>query len=172
MRADEHDFGQASSLDAEAIGPPGQRRFRLTVMHDDDAASLWLEKEQLGALGTAMEQQLVRTDRRRMGVEPPIDEGALPFPLNPGLDVRVAQIALGYDESRSLFRLQASVVDSADNRSASFICSATHQQARRLIGVISRLMSSGRPSCPLCGAIIEGEHTCPRSNGHVDVALP
>jgi uncharacterized repeat protein (TIGR03847 family) len=172
MRADEHDFGQVSSLDAEAIGPPGQRRFRLTVIHDDDAASLWLEKEQLAALGTAIEQQLVRTDRQRRRVEPPSDEGALPFPLNPGLDMRVGQIALGYDESRSLFRLQASVVNSADNQRATFTCAATHQQARMLIGVITRLMSTGRPTCPLCGAVIEGEHACPRTNGHVDVAIP
>jgi uncharacterized repeat protein (TIGR03847 family) len=171
MRAEEHDFGQASSIDAEAIGPPGQRRFRITVMQEDGAASLWLEKEQLAALGTAMEQQLVRTDRQRRRIEPTDDEGVAPFPLNPTLDLRVSQIALGYDESKSLFHLQAAVVDSADDHRTTFTCSATHGQARRLIGVISRLMSAGRPSCPLCGAIIEGEHICPRSNGHAEVAI-
>jgi uncharacterized repeat protein (TIGR03847 family) len=171
MRPEEHDFGRASSVDAEAIGPPGQRRFRLTVMHEDDSASLWLEKEQLASLGTAMEQQLVRTDRLRRRVEPEQDEGVLRFPLNPGLDMRVGQIALGYDESKALFQIQAAVVDSANDQQATFTCAATHQQARRLISVISRLMSAGRPTCPLCGAVIEGGHTCPRANGHVDVAI-
>ncbi|HTE85106.1 MAG TPA: DUF3090 family protein, partial [Dehalococcoidia bacterium] len=84
MRPEQHDFGQISSVDAEAIGPPGQRRFRLAVLRDEQAAALWLEKEQLAALGTAIEQQLVRSDRQRQRIEAPMDEAAPPFPLNPG----------------------------------------------------------------------------------------
>lgn len=171
MRPEQRDFGQVSSVDAEAIGPPGQRRFRMTVLSDGgESAALWLEKEQLAALGTALEQQLVRTDRQRARTEAPLDDSAPPFPLNPSFDARIGQIALAYDESKSLFRIQAVVVDSSNER-ASFSCAATHQQARRLIRVISRLISAGRPTCPLCGAVIEGEHHCPRSNGHAEVAI-
>jgi len=160
-----------SSLDAEAIGPPGQRRFRLAVLRDEDSAALWLEKEQLAALGTAIEQQLVRSDRQRRRPEPPHDDAPPPFPLNAALDVRVGQIALGYDEAASLFLIQAAVVDAANDQRATFSCAATHQQARRLTRVISRLMTAGRPTCPLCGAVIDGEHRCPRSNGHAEVAI-
>ena len=172
MRPEQHDFGQISSVDAEAIGPPGQRRFRLAVLRDEQAAALWLEKEQLAALGTAIEQQLVRSDRQRQRIEAPMDEAAPPFPLNPGLDMRVGQIALGYDEAKSLFLIQAAVVDSGSEQRANFSCAATHQQARRLTRVISRLITAGRPTCPLCGAVIEGEHRCPRSNGHAEVLIP
>jgi uncharacterized repeat protein (TIGR03847 family) len=165
------DFGEATSIDAEAIGPPGQRRFRLTVLSEERSASLWLEKEQLAALSTAIEQQLVRSDRRRRLTEPPPDDAPPPFPLNADVDLRVGQLALGYDEARSLFVVQAAAVDSESRERADFSCTANHRQARGLIQTISKLMASGRPTCPLCGAVIEGEHHCPRSNGHAEVAI-
>ncbi len=171
MRAQQHDYGRVDSIDAEAIGPPGQRRFRLTAVAGDQSASLWLEKEQLAALGTAIEQQLVRSDRQQRRVEPPGDDEPPVFPLNPTLDARVAQLSLGYDEGRSLFLLQAAIVDPEQRWQAVFSCTADLRQSRRLTRVIARLMSAGRPTCPLCGAVIEGEHHCPRSNGHTDVAI-
>ncbi len=171
MRAEQYDYGRVDSIDAEAIGPPGQRRFRLTAIAGDQSASLWLEKEQLAALGTAIEQQLVRSDRQRRRIEPPAEDAPLPFPLNPTLDVHVAQLSLGFDESRSMFIVQAAVVDPEQRRQAEFSCTADLSQSRRLTRVIARLMTAGRPTCPLCGAVIEGEHHCPRSNGHTDVAI-
>jgi uncharacterized repeat protein (TIGR03847 family) len=168
---EQYDFGQAVSVDAEAIGPPGQRRFRITVLGDDRSAALWLEKEQLAGLATAIEQQLVRSDRRRRRAEPAPDDAPPPFPLNAEVDLHVGQLALGYDESRSMFIIQSAAVDSASQERADFSCMMSHPQARRLVAVIGKLMSSGRPTCPLCGAVIEGEHHCPRSNGHAEVAI-
>lgn len=170
MRSEQYDFGQVYSVDAEAIGPPGQRRFRLTALTDAQSAALWLEKEQLAALGTAIEQQLVRSDRQQRRIEPPDDQEAAVLPLNPSLDVQVAQLALGYDEARSQFIIQAAIVDTERRAQANFSCLMDHRQARRLTRSIARLMSAGRPTCPLCGAVIEGEHHCPRSNGHAQAA--
>ena len=171
VRGGQYDFGEVSSLDAEAIGPPGQRRFRLSILKGRQSASLWLEKEQLHALGTAVEQQLVRSDRQRRRAELPADDAAPPFPLKPDADLRVAQLALGYDEARSLFLIQAATIDVDSQTQAGFTCAADHRQARRLTRVINQLMAAGRPACPLCGAPIEGVHRCPRSNGHAEIAL-
>ena len=52
------DFGRAELLEPEAIGEPGQRRFRLRVQSGDKAASLWMEKEQLAALSFGIRQIL------------------------------------------------------------------------------------------------------------------
>jgi uncharacterized repeat protein (TIGR03847 family) len=171
VRAEQYDYGRVDSIDAEAIGPPGQRRFRLTAVAGDQSASLWLEKEQLAALGTAIEQQLVRSNRQQRRIEPSPEDEPLPFPLNPTLDARVAQLSLGFDEGRSLFLIQAAVVDPEQRRQAAFSCMADLAQSRRLTRVIARLMAAGRPTCPLCGAVIEGVHHCPRSNGHTDIAI-
>jgi uncharacterized repeat protein (TIGR03847 family) len=170
--AEEFEFGRVDQLDAEAIGPPGQRRFRLTVLAEDKSASLWMEKEQVAALGTAMEQQLVRSNRPRSRTARQHDEEPpLPLPLNPSVDFRVGQLALGYDEEHGLFILQAHGREGDDQGQITLNCTADHDQARRLIRKIATLMSSGRPVCPLCGATIEGEHHCPRSNGHAEVVL-
>ena len=46
-------------MQAQAIGEPGHRTFRLMVESSDGrAAALWVEKEQLQALGLAVEQLL------------------------------------------------------------------------------------------------------------------
>jgi uncharacterized repeat protein (TIGR03847 family) len=166
----EHDFGRVDSLDAEAIGPPGQRRFRLTALEGARSASLWIEKEQLASLGTAVEQQLVRSARARRRTASS-DEPAIPFPLTATVDFRVAQIALGYDEGRGEFLVQAFGGDPQSSEQITFACRIDHEQARRLIAKIGQLMNSGRPVCPLCGAPIEGSHVCPRSNGHAEIAL-
>ncbi len=45
-----HDFGRAELVDAEAIGEPGHRRFRLFARSSYGTASLWLERQQMEAL--------------------------------------------------------------------------------------------------------------------------
>lgn len=53
-----HEYQELTVLEAEAIGEPGQRRFRLIAGVGLDLVSLWMEKEQLQALGLAIEQLL------------------------------------------------------------------------------------------------------------------
>ncbi len=45
------DFEHVDAVDAEAIGPPGERTFRLRARVGDSYAALWMEKEQLAAVG-------------------------------------------------------------------------------------------------------------------------
>ncbi|MEZ4571092.1 MAG: DUF3090 family protein [Thermomicrobiales bacterium] len=65
------DFEQVTRVEAESIGPPGQRRFRLTIENDDECVYLWLEKQHLQALGHAFEQIL--THLQVVQVEIPFD---------------------------------------------------------------------------------------------------
>src|SRR5687768_14874345 len=55
-----HDFDNLTRAEAEAIGVPGQRRFRMVFGDELDAIVLWLEKQQLQALGMAFEQMLAQ----------------------------------------------------------------------------------------------------------------
>ena len=73
------DFGSVSGLEAEAIGEPGRRTFRLRVRSGQQTASLWLEKEQLQALAVALMQVLVRAGKAERLPAP----GASPSPLSP-----------------------------------------------------------------------------------------
>ena len=42
-----HDLGMTLKLSADAVGEPGQRRFRLLVEAQRGSACLWMEKDQL-----------------------------------------------------------------------------------------------------------------------------
>ena len=55
-----HDYDRLAILEAEAIGEPGNRRFRLIAGVPGDAVTLWMEKEQLNALGLALGELLLQ----------------------------------------------------------------------------------------------------------------
>ena len=92
-------FGPATRLQTQAIGEPGHRTFRIMVESDDGrAAALWVEKEQLQALGLAVEQLLAEF-QGGAAAKPPRQPPAETFPPNPTVDFKVGRLALGQDES-------------------------------------------------------------------------
>ena len=90
------DLGRADIVGAEAIGPPGQRRFRLFAFVRDVAIAIWMEKEQLNSLSFALDRILAQlTDGRILRVEaqaepPPSPEGAPgDFPDKPNFEIQL-----------------------------------------------------------------------------------
>ncbi|HET7037286.1 MAG TPA: DUF3090 family protein, partial [Thermomicrobiaceae bacterium] len=84
MSFQHHEYDLLTVLDAEAIGEPGHRRFRLVVGVPGDIISLWMEKEQLSALGVAIEQLLEQLREARLihgevESEPALATGAVPL---------------------------------------------------------------------------------------------
>ena len=80
-------FGPLNSLEAEAIGEPGQRRFRLRLIaHDEMSASLWLEKEQVDSLATAVRRVLAQNRWPGEGGRPDPLPLAV-FPLAPDIEL-------------------------------------------------------------------------------------
>lgn len=160
-----HDLGPVDEIDAEAIGEPGRRTFRILAERGDTIASLWLEKEQLQALGMIMEQQLARLGRRR-GKEPlPILSLASRFTGRAAIDFKVGRMAVGYDERRGVFVVTAHEIEDPMSTEPAFTCTATAPQVAALAEKIARVVAAGRPRCPLCGAPVEGPHVCPLANG-------
>jgi uncharacterized repeat protein (TIGR03847 family) len=166
MEAPEHDYGRALSVDAEAVGQPGQRRFRLLVRSTNQTGSIWMEKEQLAGIGTWLEEVLERLDKERPTGEPDVEP--LPFPEAFDLDMRAAQIGLGYVEEEDIFAIQAFDADSIGTRQApTFRCLLSRGQSRVLSRKIAEVIAGGRPVCPLCERPIDPTgHVCPRANGH------
>ena len=172
-------FGPATRLQAQAIGEPGHRTFRLLVESDDGrAAALWVEKEQLQALGLAIEQLLAEFQGQQAGRpsrQPPIDT----FPPNPTVDFKVGRLALGQDESELetgpryvvlVYDIEGSGAEEDEpSQPATFACRATRDQLRALSRNIAEVVAAGRPRCPLCGEPMESRdkpHGCVRANGH------
>ena len=167
MDAAEHDFGRALAVDAEAIGRPGQRRFRLLVRGEGGtAAAIWMEKQQLDAIGTWFQEMVERLDREQPTDEPDEDPGPFIEPF--ALDFQASQIGLGYAEEANLFALQAFDSErAAESGPPTFRCFLSRGQGRVLSRKIAEVVAAGRPICPLCEMPIDPEgHVCPRANGH------
>jgi uncharacterized repeat protein (TIGR03847 family) len=162
-----NDYGRAYSIDAEALGKPGERRFRLVVISGGQNACVWMEKQQLGSIGEWLKEMCDRLDEENPKDVPDVEPA--PVPLNFELDIRARQLALGYQEEDDLFVIQAFDLEhdeSADPR-PTFRCELIRGQARVLSRKIESVVSAGRPICPLCESPMDpGGHVCPRSNGH------
>lgn len=169
MENAEHDFGEAQSIDAEAIGEPGERRFRLLVQAASRAASIWMEKQQLAGIAVWLDEVIERLDRE----QPDNGPGAEPPTIGAIFDVEfnATQIGLGYSEEDGLFAIHAFDQRMAGGAPA-FRCLLTRGQSRQLSRKISEVVAGGRPICPLCDMPIDPEgHVCPKSNGHHKVVV-
>lgn len=165
------DFGLVDAVDAEAIGLPGQRTFRLRAVAGDNRAALWMEKEQLGALGRAISRLLAeRLPRGGEEAPPPADLGG--FGDHPDVDFRVARLGLDFrNEGERVLILADDEEALARGNTPAFRMEVGRGHARALVAQISDIVAAGRPRCPLCGQPQEGDgrHFCPGSNGHSEV---
>ena len=172
VAGEQTEFGVVGRIEADAVGPPGRRAFRLLVAREQSSAWLWVEREQLQALAMLIEQLLTglpALDLRgipREGREPPSARKSSRT-LPPDVEFKVGQLALGYDETEKLYLLIAHDVETDPEGPARFSCQATRQQLRALGESIAPLLAAGRPRCPACEAPLGGgKHVCPRANGH------
>ncbi len=170
------DFGLVDAVDADAVGPPGERRFRLVARSADRHATLWMEKEQLTALGRGFSQLLAERSRHRGAPDAEVP----PFGAHPetaDVEVQVARLGLDFVSE------QEHVVLLADDREAlergespRLRLEIARDQALAVIRRIQEVVAAGRPRCPLCGQPLPGadsEHFCPRTNGHSEeLTLP
>jgi uncharacterized repeat protein (TIGR03847 family) len=145
---------------------------------DGRAAALWVEKEQLQALGLAVEQILAEFQGKVSG-KPPRQPPPESFPPNPTVDFKVGRLALGQDESELesgpryvllVYDLEGSASEEEEpTQPATFACRATREQLRALSRNIADVVAAGRPRCPLCGEPMDPNqksHGCVRGNGH------
>ncbi len=168
-----HDFGLVSRLEAQAFGVPGQRTFRLFAANTSQAAALWMEKEQLASLGRAIEGQLARLRALRSLREVNAPDAATAYTGDPAVDFRIGQLALGYDDREGTFLLLAYSAEDEEQDQPTFSCQATAGQFRELAEAIARVVSAGRPLCPLCHLPIDpAGHICARSNGRLKQPIP
>jgi uncharacterized repeat protein (TIGR03847 family) len=171
-----HDFAAVDAIDAESIGTPGKRTFRVRILRKEASASLWVEKQQLAALGEAIPRLLEQLDTPDQHANAAIDPISY-FPDNPTVEFKVGRLALGYAAQEDRLVLIAHALESEaeeeeedDDDEASppnFTCRFTREQARLLSNSCADAVAGGRPTCPICHRPIDPDgHLCPRANGH------
>jgi uncharacterized repeat protein (TIGR03847 family) len=178
------DLGPVGIVGAEAIGQPGQRRFRIFALVRDISVAIWMEKEQLKNLSLALDRVLAQlSEGQILRVEAQANPLPLPerapanFPAKPDFEFQAGQMGISYDERRDLLVLisvpleillepgQEPQLILREDDALSF--RFTMQQAQHLSSMITVLVSSGRPVCPLCHTPLDGgPHACVKQNGH------
>jgi uncharacterized repeat protein (TIGR03847 family) len=164
------------------IGEPGQRTFFLQARDGGRVVSVALEKVQVAVLADRLGQLLLELERRGIAPEletgPAEDTSPLDEPLNEAF--RAGALTLGWDgeAERVLVEARAESEDGEpidpdededeDEDGPDLLrVRMTATAARGFVERAVRVISSGRPPCPLCGQPLDPTgHLCPRRNGH------
>lgn len=156
------DLQHLSSLHTEALGMPGQRRFRLLLDSRVGSAVLWVERQHLESLALAIAQILAQT---RGEPDEPGDAGHAVGSLR--VEFTLGRLELGHDQAGHRYLLGAEALASPDEPAQTVQAWTTRSQIEALAEEIGTVLAAGRPRCRLCGAPINGgSHPCPRANGH------
>lgn len=155
----------AERIQVEAIGEPGSRRFRLLSIVNGQTYAVWMEKQQVQALGLALEQML-----ERLPAAGPVladNPGLTEFDRETRKQFRVGRMELGYDDTEDRIVVVAHDLNSQDDADAAFACRMTREQAQDLSAEAAAVVAAGRPRCTMCGEPMDPEgHVCPQQNGH------
>ncbi|GAA1291650.1 DUF3090 domain-containing protein [Pseudonocardia aurantiaca] len=175
-----HVFRQPERFVAGTVGEPGDRSFYLQAIEDARTVSVLLEKQQVSVLAdriSALLQEVVR----RFGSELPdesdgTDLDPLAVPLEE--EFRVGTMGLGWDaDTKSIVvellavteeEVDESVVlDDTEEGPDALRVFLSPMQARAFADRAERVVSAGRPPCPLCAEPLDTEgHVCVRLNGY------
>jgi uncharacterized repeat protein (TIGR03847 family) len=175
---------------AGTVGRPGDRTFFLQARDGPRVVSIVLEKVQVAVLADRLGELLSELERR--GVEAAVaaqtraaasetdgeDTGPLDEPLNEAF--RAGSLTLGWDGDAERVLVEARAQseegeeidpdedDDEDEDGPDLLrVRMTADAARSFVSRAARIVSAGRPPCPLCGAPLDPQgHICPRRNGH------
>jgi len=173
---------------AGTVGEPGDRTFFLQARDGGRVVSIVLEKVQVAVLAERLGQLLEELDRRGVpgahdAVEAEIGERDLDLgPLDEPLveAFRAGTLTLGWDGGSDRILVEARAQDEdgesidpdedddEDEDGPDLLrVRITLDAARAFIDRATRIVSSGRLPCPLCGNPLDPRgHICPRRNGH------
>ncbi len=161
-----NDLGLVDAVKADALGEPGQRRFRLLLEGPGGSACLWLEKGQLFQLSLAIRQMLARAEQYepKEGEQP----GQGPSPSVPAAhEFEVGNLSLGHEPISDLFIIEAFDRDDDEDEEPQLGFWASRSQMEELADEAQAVCAAGRPLCPLCSGPIDATgHLCVRTDGH------
>ena len=161
--------GPLIHIAGDAQGQPGQRRFRLMAMNEaGQSAFLWLEKEQLSALGDAIENVLNAESYEHQRPLTLAPEDVPVYPLNATWDFRLGQLSMGVDrENHQVVLIASDGAEPDEDGVTTLNMSFDYALAFVLRRQIVEVVAAGRPPCPLCsGPMDPSGHVCVRTNGH------
>jgi len=172
MSYSKFEFTQISRFEAEALGKPGKRTFRIITESNNSVASIWIEKEHLLELSLSVKQLLDSTLEGEDAAASAMAPNQFEAPDNTKLDFKISRLALKHEESSGMFLIEFNDADSIDDAddTPDLRLWVNRYQVDSFADQAMKICASGRPLCNLCGAPVdppeEGGHRCPRRNGN------
>ena len=176
-----HLFDRPSRFVAGTVGQPGDRTFYLQASDGSSrTVSVALEKSQVQVLADRMAELLDEVSGRADAAIPPDADVDDLDPLTPPVDeeFRVAAMGLAWDGAAQAVVVEAvaageepieedAILSDSDEGPDALRVTITPMAARAFIARARRVISAGRPSCPLCSLPLDATgHVCPRQNGY------
>jgi uncharacterized repeat protein (TIGR03847 family) len=170
---------------AGTVGQPGDRTFFLQAREGARVVSVILEKVQVAVLADRLGELLSELERRGVpaaaeAIRTAVADDTEPLdePINEAF--RAGSLTLGWDGDADRVLVEARAQsedgeeidpdeddDEDDDGPDLLRVRMTADAARSFVARAARIVASGRPPCPLCGAPLDPQgHICPRRNGH------
>ena len=170
MSADELlDLGLAESIVPEAIGRPGERKFKITVISHRGSATIWMEKEQLFQVAAALKQFLSSRSAISNATNYVSRSGD---PLSViSEEFRAGDMSLSHDARSDVFTVAVTDIESEhegddEEDAVAMQFSFTRVSADKIADVALQVVAAGRKPCPLCSVPQDPKgHFCVRKNG-------
>ena len=177
-----HLFDRPARFVAGTVGQPGDRTFFLQATGAGRTVSVSLEKVQVSLLADRLEELLGEV-QRRLGTTPAeevaaADEDNEPLDMPVDEEFRVGAMGLAWDGDAELVVVEAqaageepadesTILEDVEDGPDVLRVRITSAEARAFVERARRVVSAGRPPCPLCGLPLDaGGHICPRQNGY------
>src|SRR5215217_4314385 len=139
-----HLFDRPARFVAGTVGQPGDRTFYLQASGSGRTVSVSLEKVQVSLLADRLEELLGEV-QRRLGT--PVEDTAVADEDSEPLDMPVDEEQAAGEEPTDESTILEDVEDGPDVLRVRI----TSAEARAFIERARRVVSAGRPPCPLCG---------------------
>ena len=164
------EFTNITSLNAEALGEPGQRTFRILVDGGGGSAVIWMEKEQLFQMALAMKQLLAAVPEVQTPSTAHFEQREAPPSTH--LEFKLGKLVLGQEATSGRIIIDAHDEESSEGDTPTVRVWGERSQVNTFAEEAIRVCAAGRPLCPLCGGPIDKTgHSCPMSNGHHPLTL-
>lgn len=168
-------FDDPERFVAGAIGQPGDRTFFVQARKGDVLVSVALEKVQVAALASRLDDLLDGVEVGEPAAEH--DSGGLDEPVVELF--RVGAMALAWDAGAERVLIEAQTasddgeyVEVADEETDGpdlLRVRIGPAEARAFVRRAQALVAAGRPACPFCGQPLDPQgHFCTRRNGHLN----
>jgi uncharacterized repeat protein (TIGR03847 family) len=182
------DFTEPDRFVAGAVGAPGQRTFYLQARQGRAVVSVRLEKLQVTVLAQRLGELLEQV--RQLRGDPEDDPDTTPDDEEPLDEPVIALFSVGtmtlawepassrvvmeaYEETETAGAGQGEEppprADEDPQGPDLLRVRMTRELARGFIRRATRIVTAGRPPCPLCGLPLDPQgHVCPRGNGRLN----